>query len=138
MSERIVVFLFQRLLHEGREIILDNWYLSVRLAEFLLSKDTYVTGTIRSNRGIPKELVSTNLNKFQSCFVRKGDILVTKFKDKRDVYVLTTKLVAGFVEKSRYQTSLASNIALKKPVPIQHYNENMGAVVSQSVVQSKV
>lgn len=128
MSERIVVFLVQRLLNEGREIILDNWYLSVRLAEFLLTKSTYVTGTIRSNRGVPKQLTEIALNKFQTCFVRKGDVLLMKFKDKRDVYVLTTKLEAGFVEKRRYQTSTASNISVQKPAAIEHYNQNMGAV----------
>lgn len=33
---------------EEKEIIMANWYMSVRAAEFLLSKNTYITGTIRS------------------------------------------------------------------------------------------
>lgn len=128
MSERVVVFLFQELLDQGREVILDNWYTSLRLAEFLLSKNTYVTGTIRVNRGVPKELTETPLQTFQTCFVRKGDVLVIRYKDKRDVYVLTTKLKAGFVEKKRFHTSTSTNIPIQKPKPIDHYNQNMGSV----------
>ncbi|KAJ8933120.1 hypothetical protein NQ314_014207 [Rhamnusium bicolor] len=92
MSERIVVFLFERLLDEGRKVIIDNWYMSLRLAQFLLTRNTYVTGTIRANRGVPKELTEIPLKTFQTCFVRKGDILVIKYKDKRDVYLLKSKL----------------------------------------------
>lgn len=36
VSERIVVFLAQNLLEKGRHIIVDNWYLSTRLAQYLL------------------------------------------------------------------------------------------------------
>lgn len=128
LSERIVVYLAQNLLCEGREIILDNWYMSLRLAEFLLSKNTYVTGTIRFNRGVPKELTETQLERFQACFVRKGDILVVRYKDKRDVYLLSTKLTAGFTEKSRYQSKVSATVSIQKPLAIEHYNLNMGAV----------
>lgn len=128
ISERIVVFLFQQLLEQGREIILDNWYMSLRLAEFLLTKNTYVTGTIRANRGVPKELTGIPLNPFQTCFVRKDDVLVLRFKDKRDVYLLTTKLTAGFIEKNRYQRSVSGYVSYQKPAAIEHYNVNMGSV----------
>lgn len=32
MSERVVAKFLQNVFEEGREVILDNWYLSVRLA----------------------------------------------------------------------------------------------------------
>ncbi|KAF5277570.1 hypothetical protein FQR65_LT15946 [Abscondita terminalis] len=63
-----------------------------------------------------------------TCFARKGDVLPTRYNDKRDVYLLSTKLTAGFVEKSRYQASSSSNNAIQKPSTIDHYNTNMGAV----------
>ncbi|CAH1987778.1 unnamed protein product [Acanthoscelides obtectus] len=56
VSERIVVHLAQNILNSGREVILDNWYTSVRLSQFLLTQGTYLTGTIRSNRGVPAQL----------------------------------------------------------------------------------
>lgn len=128
MSERIVVFLIKYLLDEGREIIIDNWYMSLKLAEFLLSRNTYVTGTIRSNRGVPKELTTTPLIQNQSCFIRKGDVLIVRYKDKRDVYLLTTKMTGGFTEKPRFDRSVQSHIEIKKPAAIEHYNKNMGSV----------
>lgn len=130
MSERIIIHLLQNNLSEGREVIIDNWYMSVRLAEFLLSKNTYVTGTIRTNRGVPKELNETQLRPYQSCFIRNKDLLLVKFRDKRDVYVLTSKLTASFVEKSRHNKGQTStqNTIYKKPEHIEHYNQNMGAV----------
>lgn len=128
MSERIVVFLLQDLLEQGREIIIDNWYTSLRLAEFLLTKNTYVTGTIRVNRGVPKELTETHLETFQTCFIRKGDVLIARYKDKRDVHLLTTKHKAGYIEKNRFQPSISRNVPILKPNIIEHYNLNMGGV----------
>lgn len=128
MSEKVVVYLCQNLLDEGREIILDNWYVSVRLAEFLLARNTYITGTIRTNRGVPKELTSIKLEPGQACFVRKGDVLLVRYRDKRDVYVLSTKMVAGFVEKTTRPTASSRSVVLQKPHHIEHYNKNMGAV----------
>lgn len=80
MSERVVVYLLQNMLDEGREVILDNWYLSLRLAEFLLSRNTYTTGTIRIHRGVPKELVETKLSEHQACFVRKKRCFISEIQ----------------------------------------------------------
>ncbi|GBM34559.1 hypothetical protein AVEN_77524-1 [Araneus ventricosus] len=101
MSEKVVVFLLENILDEGREVILDHWYLSARLVQFLLTRNTYATGTIQLNRGVPKELAEIELSERQSCFVRQGDMLLVRFRDRRDVYVLTTKLSATFVEKTQ-------------------------------------
>lgn len=94
----------------------------------MLAEQTYITGTIRANRGVPKELTQINLNTSQTCFVRKNYILVLRYKDKRDVYLLSTKLTAGFIEKSHYQSSVSTNVVLQKPSTIEHYNKNMGGV----------
>lgn len=128
ISERIVVILFQQFLEQGREIILDNWYMSLRLAEFLLTKNTYVTGTIRPGRGVPKELKEISLDPSQTCFIRKDDVLILRYKDKRDVFLLTSKHTAGFIERERYQPSVSSVVMYQKPSPIQYYNVNMGSV----------
>lgn len=49
-SEKVVVWLLLRLLGQGNRLYIDNYYTSVPLANYLLDKRTYVTGTIRSNR----------------------------------------------------------------------------------------
>jgi hypothetical protein len=124
ISERIVVYLAQSLLNSRREIILDNWYTSMRLGEFLLTQNTYLTGTIRSNRGVPNEL-KLPLETYQSCFIRKD--MHVRYKDKKDVYLLTSKHHAGFFEKSRYMVG-GKLQTFKKPAHIEFYNQNMGSV----------
>lgn len=123
MSERVVVYMLSNLLDEGREVILDNWYVSVRLVEFLLTRNTYVPGTIRTNRGVPSELTH-----IQSCFIRKGDVLIVRCKDKKDVYVITSKLTADFVQKDQYSVAHKRVVVLQKPSHVDQYNLNMGAV----------
>lgn len=56
LSERIVVFLAKNLLDEGRHIIVNNWYLSTCLAQYFLQYNTYITGTMHTNRGVPQHL----------------------------------------------------------------------------------
>lgn len=41
ISIRVVVYLLQNLFYEGREDIFNNWYLSSRLAEVLISRNIY-------------------------------------------------------------------------------------------------
>ena len=51
-----------------------------------------VCGTIRANRGIPRDLEGEGkcLKKGQSAFRRKGDIMVQVWKDKRLVRMIST------------------------------------------------
>ncbi|CAB3254169.1 unnamed protein product [Arctia plantaginis] len=60
----VVLKLTKNLLHEGRTLIADNFYTSVSLAEELLKRNTYLCGTVRTNRkGLPKTVISTKLKK---------------------------------------------------------------------------
>jgi hypothetical protein len=69
----------------------DNFYNSVNLAENLLKHNIRVCGTMRPNRGIPKDLEEAKgLMKRQSCFRRKDDVLVHVWKDKRLVRTIST------------------------------------------------
>ncbi|KAJ8972822.1 hypothetical protein NQ314_000019, partial [Rhamnusium bicolor] len=91
-SHAITMKLMEKLLNEGRILICDNFYTSLPLAQELLSKKTFVCGTLRSNRkGIPKEITSKRL--------KRGDIIalennegakICKWVDKRPVMMLTT------------------------------------------------
>ncbi|XP_030758008.1 uncharacterized protein LOC115883739 [Sitophilus oryzae] len=131
MSKRVVVYMLSNLLDEGTEVILDNWYVSVRLVVFLLTRNTYVTATIRTNRGVPSELTHIQLEKEQSCFIRKGDGLIVRYKDKKDIYVITSKLTGNFVQKDQYSVAhkrIVVIVVLQKPSHVDHYNLNMGAV----------
>ncbi|XP_045134367.1 piggyBac transposable element-derived protein 4-like [Portunus trituberculatus] len=101
-SERVPVYLMGSLLDEGRHVVLDNWYSSLQLAEYLLRKNTPTTGTIQANRGVPENVTCQRLAKKQAVFVRRDNVLVTKFNDCKVVHVMTTKYEGGCVEKTRH------------------------------------
>ena len=49
-SEAIVVWLLQPLLDKGYNLYVDNFYTSVPLAKYLLTRNTHLSGTVKANR----------------------------------------------------------------------------------------
>ncbi|CAG4968142.1 unnamed protein product [Parnassius apollo] len=94
----IVVKLAEGLLDEGRCMVTDNYYTSVPLAEFLLSRNTDICGTLnKKRRGIPKDVTNAALQVGEIAVKQKKNenITVLKWKDKRDVCILSTCHVKG-------------------------------------------
>ncbi|KAG5864073.1 hypothetical protein JTB14_033907 [Gonioctena quinquepunctata] len=91
-SQNVVMKLIEDLLNNGRTLFIDNFYTSVPLACKLLSHYTHVVGTLRKNRKyIPPEIKSARLQKGEIIAKESADgITILKWKDKRDVMVLTT------------------------------------------------
>jgi hypothetical protein len=85
MLEDTVLSLLDRNLGQNHHIYLSNFYDSVKVAETLLDRKVRVCGTMRANRGIPRELEreASELKKRQSAFWRKGDVMVHVWKEKR-------------------------------------------------------
>ena len=80
-----------KLLDKGHHVYFDNYYNSPQLFEKLLDRNTHGCGTVRKDhRGLPKAVSKAKLTKSgQTVFHRKGNLLALKWKDKRDVYILT-------------------------------------------------
>ena len=81
-TETIVATLMESYLHEGRCIFLDNFYTSPNLAKWLLENETFICGTVKSNRKqFPKELANKAIEKGQSIFYKcdKENILAVKY-----------------------------------------------------------
>ena len=79
-----MLFLLDRNLKENHHIYQDNFYNSVRLAQTLLDRHVRVCGTMRANRGIPRDLEEEGkrLKKGKSAFRTNGDVMVQVSKDK--------------------------------------------------------
>ncbi|XP_025192086.1 piggyBac transposable element-derived protein 4-like, partial [Melanaphis sacchari] len=61
-AENVVLHLMSEKLNNGHSIYMDNFYNSIDLAEQLLQKKIYCTGTLRSNRKhIPEAVVKSKL-----------------------------------------------------------------------------
>jgi hypothetical protein len=129
VAHKVVVDLLEKtnLLGKGYHVFTDNWYTKIPLAQDLLSRDTYLTGTIRKNsRGLPKELTNKKLTAGETLYMRKGEILLVGYKEtktRKPVYCLTS----GCHAEDSLATSKSGRQKMK-PILIQQYNYGMGGV----------
>ncbi|KAL4091617.1 hypothetical protein QTP88_026276 [Uroleucon formosanum] len=93
VGSKIVLELSEPYLDCGRTLYVDNWYISIELAESLNGRQTHLVGTLRSNRkSNPKDVTQKKLKRAEVISMRSfSNILVLKWKDKRDLYMLSTK-----------------------------------------------
>lgn len=120
----VVMELCSGLWNKGHTLYTDNWYTSVDLARKLLDNETHLVGTLRKNRKhIPKTVVSSKLKKGQYIARESPDgITVMKWKDKRDVLILSTKHSVKFRDVTK------RGKIISKPQIIVDYNKGKGAV----------
>ncbi|KAJ8969806.1 hypothetical protein NQ314_001563 [Rhamnusium bicolor] len=86
-----VIELVKPLLDDGRLVITDNYHTSIDLAKYLYERKINLLGTIRKNRiGLPKHLINYKLQKGQVVSKQNDYITIIKWKDQRDVYILST------------------------------------------------
>ncbi|XP_046386123.1 piggyBac transposable element-derived protein 4-like [Ischnura elegans] len=109
----------------GHSVYLDNYYNSVQLSRELLGKEIYCTGTLRVNRaGNPKEIVSQKIKKGEIVKQWSHDgICVLKWRDKRDVLVITSEYGSQLLEVPNRK-----GILKLKPEAIVMYNKFMRGI----------
>ncbi|XP_047028874.1 piggyBac transposable element-derived protein 4-like [Helicoverpa zea] len=123
-TEKLVMRLMRPYLLRGHHLFMDNFYNSVKLSLKLLDLKTHSTGTLRSNRKEnPKNIANKKVKKGEHVWARKGKVYVSKWKDKRPVLMITTKVHPSLVEvRNRYgKTKL-------KPAEVDLYNRHMSGV----------
>jgi hypothetical protein len=83
---------------------------------------------MKANRGIPRDLEGEGkrLNRGQSAFWRKGDVMVQLWKDKRLVRIISTIHDATTVNTGRKDRK--TKMEIKKPYAIVQYNKFMNGV----------
>ena len=90
-TQRICEELTRKLRNEGRTLYIDNFYTSYPLARFMLAEKTHVLGTVCPSRAkLPKEVLKLQRGEMVAQEESHG-ILVLKWRDTRDVHVLSTK-----------------------------------------------
>nr|CAH7728944.1 unnamed protein product [Callosobruchus chinensis] len=95
LGERVVMYLCEGLLGEGRTLYTDNFYTSITLAQTLLNRNTHLVGTLRKNRkNLPKS-VSTKTLALGTTYREESQegIVEQKWKPKpkKEVLMLSTK-----------------------------------------------
>lgn len=132
VTARIIMHLMEQVITKypapGYHVYIDRYYHGVQLAEELLKKKCYVTGTIMSNRkNLPQEITAKNLKKMKSGDVksfRKDDKLsMVAWRDKRVVLMLST-----LYDNSTQEVTRKNGETIQKPTMICEYNKKMGGV----------
>ena len=123
-TTKVIMNLMSGYLGAGRSLFQDNFYNSVELVNSLLIEKTSVTGTLRPNRkNNPPELASRKLKKGESVqrWTPNG-IYVTKWKDKRDVWMISSEFSGDLVSSDNRRGSS------RKPQSVVEYNKCMGGI----------
>lgn len=124
VPDSVVFRLANSLLDVGRTIYTDNFYTSVTLAHSLLNKNTNLVGTLRQNRKLnPKEVTGAKLKKGEIIGMESNTgVVVTKWKDKREVLMLSTKHTTEMVDVHQ------RGGIVQKPVSVVDYNKSKGFI----------
>lgn len=128
-SRNVVINLLKesRLLHKGYCLFIDNWYSSPTLYRELYNMETNVCGTARMNRKeMPRELKLHQLQKGEAVVFSTRDMAAIKWKDKKDVVLLTTMHSLDFAETGK--TNRYTGQKSLKPTVVIDYNQYMGGV----------
>ena len=119
----VIMKLMRHYFRKGRSLYADNYYTSVEAAEDLFEKGTQLVGTIKSNRkGVPEFIAKMKLEPGETIFARRGKILLQKWRDKRDIFMISTRHNGDFVE---VRTKRGKKL---KPSCISEYNMHMGGI----------
>ena len=139
--EDTVLSLLHRNLGQNHHIYQDSFYNSVRLAQTLLDRNVRVCGTMRANKGIPRDLEGEGkrLKKGQSAFRREGDIMVQVWKDKRLVQMIST--IHDITIVNTGWKDRKTNMEIRMPYAVDQYSKlikgTQGRPVPQLFVSSE-
>lgn len=128
-TERVVMEVMTRsnLLDKGYHLYTDNFYTKVPLAERLLERTTFITGTInKKSKFLSKTVQQTKLGERETIYFRKGKLLLVAYRQKvsrKPVLVITT----GFHAQDGLVTSKKGLVG-RKTLLIHNYNQHMGGV----------
>lgn len=127
-GQRVVMTLLEKLKDKGYKLFLDRWFTSISLAEELMKVKTNVAGTIkRKSKNLPKVLTGKKcLNHLNLKSRRRNDVRVFGWKDKRDVFLISTMHKEEMAETAKRDRVTKEPIL--KPKVIVDYNAHMGGV----------
>lgn len=131
-TEKVVIHLTGPLHGLHYHLTTDNFFISLQLGEFLYQHGMTLTGTWRSNRGIPHALKTKLVSPNEAAFMRKGNVLAVKWVEKKssskkEVYLLDTEGKAELQTKVRHRKG-GQQEEVRKPTSICKYNSFMGGI----------
>ena len=128
LGYRVTMDLMDSHLQRHHHVFADNFFTSVHLANDLLQAGTYLCGTTRATRReFPKTVAHAPLRPGESVkWTDESGVMVCKWKDKRDVYLIATNDAGGDVVK--HVRRKHRDVDLTVPTCVLAYNKSMGGV----------
>ena len=125
-----------RLQAKGYVIVMDNFYSSPSLFHDLMSSGFGACGTVRKDhRGLPPDVCTATLRRGEVTSTVDDSILALKWKDKRDVFMLSTYHNSSMVTKTRRSRAAVGGVEeIQKPQVVEDYNQHMGGVDKSKLV----
>ena len=126
-TRSVVLDLVHNYLFAGHEVYMGRYYTSIPLFQDLFAQRTVAVGTIMGNRrGLPKDLIQKKLGKGEVAARRHGAFLVLKWRDRRDVLVLSTRHTPAMQDV--LVRVPGGRVVKSKPMAVQEYNDYMSGV----------
>ena len=123
MGSKVVLTLASPLFGKGYCINMDNFFSSPELFDELCEENTDAVGTLRANRkGVPNEIRSKRLQRGEIKAMYRDKLMVLKWKDKKDIYMISTIHDASTTNVGTQETPKV------KPQVCCDYNDTMGGV----------
>lgn len=135
ISGAVVVKLLKPFLNKGHSFYSDNFYSSPILSTYLFEHKTNSCGTVRLNRKHMPPL-DKKLKIGETDWKSSEHILALKWKDRRDVTMLTTFHENKLITLPKIDRVTKKN--KKKPLCVLSYNERMGAIDRSDMMISSV
>ena len=119
-----------RLQGKGFVVVTDNFHSSPSLFRELRRRGFGACGTANRNRkGLPPAIRDATLHRREVVSSVDDSILTLKWKDKRDVIMLSTYHNSSMITKSRRSRAAERGVEdIEKPKMVEDYNHNMGGI----------
>ena len=125
----LVIRLLEDLGDKHHSVYMDRRYSSPELFQALLDRVFYPVGTVmKSRKHLPKAFdAAGRLAAGEKVTRRKGQLLALRWKEKRDVYILSTT-VPDTMENTGRPATEAGGHQQQKPAAVLDYNSNKAGV----------
>ncbi|XP_017475443.1 PREDICTED: piggyBac transposable element-derived protein 2-like [Rhagoletis zephyria] len=142
LAKNICEDISAKLKGEGRTLYVDNFYTSYELARSMINQKTHVVSILLViKKYFRKELMGAPIKKGEVVAREKSNgIVVLKWKDKRDIRMLSTKHAPVMVstlneqinpdEPSTNRRSRSTRRATEKPLAVFEYNKGKSGIGS--------